>query len=111
PRPRRRRGRRRRGWRGAGRSWVGSSWSGSPAGGTAPGVSAAQERPEDQPQGVEDDAQVHAPAGPLDVLDVVADPLLEVGSGGAGASDLPEPGHAGADGEAGLAPGGVELVL
>src|SRR5205823_6334315 len=66
---------------------------------------------EDGEDGLPDDQEIQGPAGVFDVFDVVADPLLEVGAGLAGALDLPEAGDAGADAQAGLAPGGAELVF
>src|SRR4029079_826141 len=58
-----------------------------------------------------DDEQVERPAGVFDVLDVVANPFLEIGARLTGALDLPEAGDAGAYAQANCAPGGAELVF
>jgi hypothetical protein len=50
----------------------------------------------DGENGLPDDQQVEGPPRVFDVFDVVADPFLEIGAGGARAFDLPEAGDAGA---------------
>src|SRR5688500_17268675 len=63
-------------------------------------------------EGFADDFQVQPDRLFLDVLDVVVDPFLEVGFAAVAlAHDLPQSRDAGADGEAGFAPGGAHLVF
>src|SRR5207245_6782273 len=73
--------------------------------------SGAAELSEDDGDGFEDDDQVEPEGSFFDVLDVVADPFLEVCAALAGALDLPEARDARADAEAGLAPGRAVLVF
>src|SRR3954453_7733243 len=65
---------------------------------------------EDHPKGLPDNDQVEPQRTLFDVLDVLLDPLLEIGPAAAGALDLPESGNARPHAQPRLAPGGAELV-
>src|SRR5947209_20286925 len=55
--------------------------------------------------------EIQSPAGIFDILDVVANPFLEIGAGGAGARYLPQAGDSRADAQAQPPPGRAEPGL